>query len=422
MRDAHIRYRRPCRWRRLAALGVFVALIAALAACRAPSEPVVVTPKPPTSEPTGTPGPPVPLEELAIELVRVADGFDQPLFVTGAGDGSGRLFVVEKTGRVWVVRDGAKSASPFLDLSRAVSTRSEQGLLGLAFSPRFADDGTFYVDYTRTDGATVVSRFTARGDAAVPASEQVVLTVAQPYANHNGGMIAFGPDGYLYVGLGDGGGAGDPEGNGQNLGTLLGALLRIDVTPKAADGGVVEYRVPPDNPFVNRQGARPEIWAWGLRNPWRFSFDRATGDLWIGDVGQNAWEEIDFQPASSAGGENYGWNHYEGTHPYPPSSAPREGDYTMPLVEYDRAAGKSVTGGYVYRGTKQGPLVGTYFFADFVDGRIWGLARTAEGVRTRLLLDTDYSIASFGEDDEGELYVVDFAGGAVYRLVAKAGR
>ena len=412
---------------RFPALGVTLALAGAalagvtLTGCGGSSEPVVIEPNPPSSEPTAGPAPaaPVPLADIAISLEPVVDGFEEPLFVAGPGDGSGRLFVLEKTGRIWIVRDGERSAAPFLDLSGTVSTQSEQGLLGLAFSPRFSKDNLFYVDYTREDGATVVSRISAKRDEAAAGGEQVLLTVAQPYANHNGGMLAFGPDGYLYVGLGDGGSGGDPDGNGQNLGTLLGKLLRLDVTARASDARDAEYRVPPDNPFVNQQGAMPEVWAYGLRNPWRFSFDRETGDLWIGDVGQNAWEEIDFQPASSAGGENYGWNHYEATHPYPPDADAREGAYTMPVVEYDRDAGKSVTGGYVYRGKAEGELAGTYFYADFVSGRIWGLQRGASGIETRLLLDTDYSIASFGEDDEGELYVVDYTGGGIYRIVAE---
>ena len=396
-------------------LGVIVALAATAGCVATPSDPVVVDPgAPPAEEPPAEPGG---LASLTLGFEPIIDGFEQPLYVTGAGDGSGRLFVVEKTGRIWVVRDGERS-EVFLDLSEQVSTTSEQGLLGLAFSPSFAEDGVFFVNYTDADGASVVSSFLATGDVADPTSEFVWLTVDQPYANHNGGMIAFGPDGYLYVGLGDGGSGGDPEGNGQNLMTLLGTLLRLEVLRDATRAGDVPYGIPNDNPFVGRPGMRPEIWAYGLRNPWRFSFDRESGDLWIGDVGQSAWEEIDFQPADSAGGENYGWNVYEGTHPYPPDSEPVIGEFTDPIVEYDRDAGKSVTGGYVYRGSASPELGGVYLYGDFVDGRVWGLKRTPTGTENVLLADTKYAITSFGEDDAGELYLVDF-NGALYRIVVE---
>ncbi|TDB38316.1 MAG: glucose dehydrogenase [Actinobacteria bacterium] len=355
---------------------------------------------------------------MSIGFEMVTDGLSQPLFVTGAADGSGRLFVVEKPGLVWIIRDGVRSTQPFLDISRSVSTNSERGLLGLVFSQSFAEDKLFYINYTDASGATTVSRLKATGDSADAASEQVLLKIKQPYANHNGGMIAFGSDGYLYVGMGDGGSGGDPQGSGQNLGVLLGKMLRIDVARENSAARDTEYGIPPDNPFANKPGASREIWAYGLRNPWRFSFDRATGDLWIGDVGQNAWEEIDFQPADSVGGENYGWNAYEGTHVYPPSTKARPGEFTKPVVEYDHGAGESVTGGYVYRGTAEPTLWGTYFYGDYVSGRVWGLQRTARGFETRELADTAYNIVSFGEDDAGELYLVDF-GGAIYRMVAK---
>lgn len=400
----------------------FVLVLAAVGCNGDPSEPRVIAP-----EPTGTTEAPVvderaviPLDEIEITLREVASGFDQPLFVTSDGTGSGVLYVLEKTGRIWTLDNGVRGEAPFLDISDRVSTTSEQGLLGIAFPPNYAETQMFLVSYTRADGASVLSwmRGAPRGQAD-PGSEQVLLTQPQPFVNHNGGMIAFGPDGHLYYGLGDGGSGGDPQGNGQNLGTLLGKMLRLNVLADASQTRETPYGIPLDNPFASQEGARGEIWAYGLRNPWRFSFDRATGDLWIGDVGQNNWEEIDFQPASSTGGENYGWNLYEGAHTYPRNEAvsgPVEG-FAMPLVEYDRQAGKSVTGGYVYRGAEQDRLWGTYFYADYVDGRIWGLQRAEDGtVQTRLLLDTQLSIASFGEDDSGELYVVDF-GGSVHRLV-----
>lgn len=393
-------------------------VLGALAGC-ADEAPPPETSAPASDEPTETPvaSDPLPLDEIEIGLEPVAEGFEQPLYLTGAGDGSGRLFVLEKTGRAWEVSDG-KRENLFLDLSGKVSTESEQGLLGMAFSPTFAKDGLVFVSYTQKDGASVLSRFTVDGEAIDPASEKMLLHVAQPYANHNGGMIAFGPDGYLYLGLGDGGSAGDPFGNGQNMNTLLGKMLRLDVVGGAGDPA--GYVVPDDNPFTGQSGVKPEIWATGLRNPWRFSFDRATGELWIGDVGQNAWEEIDVQPANSAGGENYGWNLFEASHPYPADSNPPDAaGFTMPLLEYDRDAGTSITGGYVYRGTTAPGLAGTYFYADFSVGRIWALQRASDGsAQTRELLDTDMMIASFGEDDDGELYVVDF-NGVVYRVVAE---
>ncbi len=401
------------------AAALFVATTV-LPGCRS-SEPVVVAPPESSStpQPTTSTVEPQPLSKIQLDFELVAEGFDQPLYATGSGDGSGRLFVVEKTGRVWILHDGVKAENAFLDMSDAVSTDSERGLLGLAFAPDFETSGNFYIDYTNTDGNTTISRMTAEGDVANRSSEEVLLTIAQPFANHNGGMVAFGPDGYLYIGMGDGGSGGDPQGNGQDLGVLLGKLLRIDVDPAVAGDS---YAIPPDNPFVVDGGpARlEEIWAYGLRNPWRFSFDRETGDLWIGDVGQNIWEEIDFQPWHSAGGENYGWNVYEATHTYPPDTqAPANtAPYIMPVVEYDHDAGQSVTGGYIYRGEGEPGLYGTYLYGDFEGGTIWGLQSTDTGFENRKLSGTDFSISSFGQDDDGELYVVDFRG-AVYRIHAK---
>jgi glucose/arabinose dehydrogenase len=376
--------------------------------------PTVVTP--PQGESTSTvESSPTPLTEITLSVEAIVTDLDQPLYVTGAGDGSGRLFVVEKSGRVFVMRGADRAQTPFLDIADKISEGSEQGLLGLAFPPDFPAESWCVVNYTSRDGTSIISRFTVQGDTAQRDSEEVLLRLPQPYANHNGGMLVFGPDGYLYAGFGDGGSGGDPHGNGQDLGTLLGKLLRIDAR-KAGNG---PYAIPPENPFVSKAGAKPEIWAYGLRNPWRFSFDRKTGDLWIGDVGQDTYEEIDFQPASSAGGEDYGWNLYEGAHTYPGgqpvTSAP---GMVLPVVEYDHSAGESVTGGYVYRGTRQKALAGTYLYADFASGRIWGLQRTGTGVENRELLDTDLLISSFGEDDDGELYLTDLNGG-LYRVVAK---
>lgn len=395
-----------------------------LSACGA-SEPVVVdgfpedssVPTTETSPGTGTPSPDlIPLSEIGLGFELIADGFSQPLFVTGAGDGSGRLFVVEKTGRVMIVREGKRLEQPLLDLSGAVSTESERGLLGLAFPPDFLGTGVFYVDYTDRNGDTVVSRLAASGDSARQDSEEILLRIAQPYSNHNGGMLAFGPDGYLYIGTGDGGSGGDPQSNGQSLDTLLGKLLRIDVSTRAAQA---RYGIPSDNPFIDRSGARPEIWALGLRNPWRFSFDRETGDLWIGDVGQNEYEEINLQPAGSVGGENYGWNLYEGTHRFRAGPNTPTAGLMMPVIEYDHSAGRSVTGGYVYRGESIRGLAGAYVYGDFASGRVWGVRGTRSRKESREFDDTAFAISSFGEDDEGELYLTDLSGGAVYRIVSK---
>lgn len=347
----------------------------------------------------------------------VARGLDQPVFLAGAGDGSGRLFIVEQPGRIRVVAGGRLLEAPFLDIvDRTGSRGTEQGLLGLAFHPDYARNGQFFVDYTDRNGDTVVSRFrvsTGDPDRAERDSEEIVLTIAQPYANHNGGQLVFGPDGYLYVGMGDGGAAGDPQDRAQNPQDLLGKLLRLDV-----DAGR-PYAIPPGNPFAAGAGGRPEIWALGLRNPWRFSFDRLTGDLYIADVGQGTWEEVNFAPAGAAGGENFGWPYREGAHPY-------EGDapagLVEPVAEYSHAEGGcSVTGGYVYRGAALPALQGVYLYGDYCSGLVWGLWQPAPGRwETRLLFETRLGISSFGEDDAGELYVLDRGGGAAYLLAAQA--
>ena len=347
----------------------------------------------------------------------VASGFTHPVQVTHAGDD--RLFVVEQPGRIKIIEDGSVLPTPFLDISALTEDSGEQGLLGLAFHPDYAANGYFYVDYTRADnGDTVIARYTvSSGDPnrADPDSATTLLTIGQPYGNHNGGQVAFNPieaaqgKNYLYIGLGDGGSGGDPEENGQDPAALLGSILRIDV-----DGGP-PYGIPPDNPYVDG-GGRDEIWAIGLRNPWRFSFDRENGDLYIGDVGQNEWEEISFQDATTPGGVNFGWDCMEGTHTYEWTAGCDDADLTGPIAEYGHDVGRSVTGGFVYRGSRYPALQGRYFYADYVTGRLWSLTKTDSGFTTpELELETGLNVSAFGEDSAGELYVVD-RGGAVRRL------
>jgi glucose/arabinose dehydrogenase len=351
-------------------------------------------------------------EQVTLDLEEVASGFDQPLFVTHAGDGSGRTFVVERGGTIRFLSD----REVFLDISdRVESGGFEQGLLGLAFHPSFSENRYFYVNYTGQGGDTVVSRFSVNedGSAGDPNSEQIILQQEQPAANHNGGMIEFGPDGYLYIGLGDGGGANDQYGNGQNTETWLGTLLRIDVD------GEEPYAVPEDNPFVDDPNVRPEIWAYGLRNPWRFSFDRDTDDLYIADVGQNQFEWVHFRPAGDQGGENYGWPIVEGSHCFQSEDCDKTG-LVLPVAEYDHSLGCTIIGGYVYRGEAYPELRGAYLFGDFCSGRIWTLSQDAQGNwLTTEMLQADAQISSFGEDEAGEMYVTDLNGGVVYRVVVQ---
>lgn len=356
-----------------------------------------------------------------VGLAPVGEEFDQPLFVTNAGDDSGRLFVVERPGIVRIIADGNVVETPFLDISDRVGTDgSERGLLGLAFAPDYAESRLFYVDYTDLNGNTVVSRFavTDDPDVADPSSESVLLQQEQPYENHNGGELLFGPDGYLYIGFGDGGSQGDPHGNGQNLGVWLGKILRIDVDPANTPEGE-PYAVPDDNPFVGQADAKPEIFVYGLRNPWRFSFDTATGDLYIGDVGQDTYEEIDFVSADEVGGQDFGWNIMEATHCYRADTCDESG-LTLPVFEYAHdVGGCSVTGGYVYRGTEIPELDGTYLFADYCSGKLWGMGRDANGEWVASdPIETGAAVSSFGQDESGELYLTDINGGVVYQIVA----
>jgi glucose/arabinose dehydrogenase len=365
----------------------------------------------PAPEEGTAPAPPFDAGRVILGVEEIAGGLRQPLFVTHAGDGSGRLFVVEKAGRIRLLPDGQL----FLDIAERVgSAGSEQGLLGLAFHPRFRDIGFFYVNYTDRAGDTVIARFSLTADGrGDPGSEHRLLTQDQPAPNHNGGMLAFGPDGYLYIGLGDGGGANDQFRNAQNRQSVLGKILRVDV-----DGGD-PYAIPLGNPFVGDPGARPEIWAYGLRNPWRFSFDRATGDLYIGDVGQNQREWVYFQPAGSGGGQNYGWPIVEGSRCLSGGDCDRRG-LTPPVAEYTHAQGCAITGGYVYRGARSPLLRGAYLYGDYCSGRVWTLARDGAGqwVATEMLR-LNARISSFGEDEAGEVYLTDLGGGTVARVTAR---
>lgn len=338
----------------------------------------------------------------------IVSGLRSPVDIQFPDDGSGRMFVVEQVGRIRIVQDGQLLEMPFLDITdRVVSAGNEQGLLGLAFDPDYRSNGYFYLNYTGSRGATFLSRFRVSTDAnlAEANSEKVLLHIPQPFRNHNGGVLTFGPDGHLYAGLGDGGSAGDPLGNGQNTQVLLGKILRLDVHHGDP------YAVPPDNPFGN------EVWAYGLRNPWRISFDRLSGDLYIADVGQGEWEEIDYLPAGSPGGANFGWNYFEGAHRYA-GALPPSAQFVAPVAEYHHnEGGCSVTGGYVYRGAMS-EWSGIYLYGDFCSGKIWGLLRSANAWQTRLLFETQANITTFGQDPAGEVYFAD-RGGAIYRLERK---
>ena len=358
--------------------------------------------------------------ERAFEQLR----FERPVFLTGSGDGSGRMFVIEQDGviRVFDGKEGVNTSSVFLDISEHVSRRgNEEGLLGLAFHPDYAENGQFFVHFSSSRDAgekgvarNAISRFTVSADDANVAdasSEEVLLLQRQPFRNHNGGMIAFGPDGMLYASFGDGGAANDPEGNGQKLTSMLGGIIRIDVDHK--DEGLA-YAVPTDNPFVDVEGARPELWAIGLRNVWRFSFDRETGELFAGEVGQNEIEEVDI----IVRGGNYGWNRFEADAMFAKKTDLVMGEHIAPIATYPHSEGLSITGGYVYRGTQQASLAGLYLFADYVSGNLWATRSDGDGgYETELVRRTGRSISSFGEGDDGELFALSFDGG-LYRVVS----
>ena len=389
----------------------------AVAATNTPPPPPVITDETAsnTAQPTATEAPPTelppsptptvtPIPENLVSSIRlepVVSGLTQPLYVTHAFDD--RLFIVEQDGLIKIFKDGALLPAPFIDLTEPVGYNSnEQGLLGLAFHPNYQENGYFFVDYTDLNGRTNIARYRVTDDPNVadPASGQILLTIPQPFENHNGGMIAFGPDGYLYIGMGDGGSQGDPNGNGQNTGTLLGSILRLDVD--SADGS---YTIPSDNPFINDANARPEVWAYGVRNPWRFSFDRLTNDLFIADVGQDTYEEVDWLPAGTAAGQNLGWNYMEANHCYRAGCNPA--DFVPAIFEYDHTQGCSISGGYIYRGEQFLSLYGNYFAADFCLGTIWGVFQNPDGNWQSTVVHPGLiGITSFGEDVNGELYVV----------------
>jgi len=349
--------------------------------------------------------------EPEIDLVPVvAQGLRSPLYLTHAGDGSGQLFVVEQSGTIRVIVNGALLEKPFLDITNRILSGGERGLLGLAFHPNHRKNGRFFVNYNRRDdGATVLAEYRRQGLALQAGTEErILMVVPQPYANHNGGMVTFGPDGFLYIGRGDGGSRGDPQNRAQNTAELLGKILRIDVD------AAPPYGIPADNPFA-RAGGRPEVFAYGIRNPWRFSFDRETGALWLADVGQYKWEEIDLVTR----GGNYGWHITEGNHCYlPEKDCPVVGQI-MPVFEYGHDQGRcSVTGGYVYRGRNVPALKGLYLFGDFCSGEVFAIPAAKaviQGSGPPVLRKSGMKISSFGEDEAGEVYVVDHTGG-VYRV------
>ena len=353
-----------------------------------------------------------------VQLTPIIHGLTRPLYVTHAGDRSGRLFLVEQTGRILILKEGSISAQPFLDVSELVTPPpmtdqfTEQGLLGLAFHPDYYANGIFFISYTDRKGNTSVARYQVSGDnpdIADADSAQLIFQLSQPYPNNNGGHIAFGSDGYLYIALGDGGADNDPLGAGQDLRLLQGSILRIDV-----DGGL-PYAIPADNPFVGFADALDEIWSYGLRNPWRFSFDRATGEMYVGDIGQNEWQEVTLAPAINFGGANYGWSVFEGHQPIAGNGVTAP-NHQNPFFVYGHEHGCAVTGGYVYRGEAVPGLKAVYLLGDFCSGRIWASWRSLDWKRKVIeLTQTDMQIISFGEDEAGEVYVIDY-GGALYRI------
>ncbi len=340
---------------------------------------------------------------IDLQLTQITD-LGSVVDIKHAGDNSQRLFLLQQSGIVRILKNEQLLPQPFIDISSRVQSGGEQGLLSLGFAPDFANNGRIYLYYSNTDGNTVLSRFSASGDSADPDSEEILMEFTQPFSNHNGGRIEFGPDGMLYLGLGDGGNGGDPQGNGQSHQSLLGKIIRLDVESQASG-----FVIPADNPFVNDANTRSEIWALGLRNPWRMSFDSLTGDLYIADVGQAEFEEVNFQPANSTGGENYGWNILEANACFNASSCDNSG-LTMPAASYGHSEGCSITGGQVYRGTDFPDLTGRYLYGDFCTGRIWSLKKNQDNWQVETLLDTGAGMFTFGEDQRGNIYMATAGG------------
>ena len=398
--------------RHRAALAVFALVCAAVAVagCGSNATSRIGGSAVPSASPTPTSTPTV-----SATSPTAISGLGRITNIVAPDDGSGRLFVTDQVGIIRVVRDGTVASKPALDIrSRVGSIGTEQGLLGFVFPPGFASKQRAYLYYTDLTGTSRVFRI--RISASDPdsfdlATMQPILSIAQPFANHNGGQLAFGPDGCLYLGFGDGGGAGDPGNRAQSLGTLLGKILRIDVESSPDAPG---YRIPAGNPFVNRTGARHEIWAYGLRNPWRFSFDPASGNLWIADVGQNKYEEVDLVLAGSRSGLDFGWSLYEGSHLFKATS--KKAGFEWPVVEYKHPVGESITGGYVYRGTAFPGEQGMYVFGDYVAGKIWTLRNTSTGWEQRLVMTTTWGISTFGVDGSGEIWAADHETGTIHLL------
>lgn len=380
-----------------------------------PPTPSPATPTPTPSEPSPSPSR-VTASPGQVQLEVIVADLAQPLDLDPARDGSGRVFVAEQGGRIRIVVDGELIERPFLDIADRLTAGGEQGLLGIALHPAFPDDPRIFVDYTNLQGDTVVSSFELSGDPDVadPDSERIILEVGQPFGNHNGGALAFGPDGRLYIALGDGGSGGDPQGNGRRLDTLLAKILRIDVdVPPDQDPA---YDIPEDNPWATgADGARPEIWLTGLRNPWRMRFDRATGDLWIGDVGQGEWEEIDVA-RNGIGGLDFGWATMEGSQCYDADDCDRTG-LTLPLTEYDHEFGCAVIGGVVMRDPTQPALVGRYLFADACSGRFWTIESAGDTPREpTIVAETGRQVSAIGEDADGRILVTDLIAGELLRV------
>lgn len=366
-----------------------------------------------------TPEPTIVLKQPKITLSPFANGFTLPTSIVATNTkADSRLFISEQTGKIRIVgSSGQITSQSFLDITQKVLNNGEMGLLGLVFSPNYDTNGFFYINYVNKDQETIIARYkvSSNPNAADLKSEKIILRIKQPYTNHNGGDLKFGPDGYLYIALGDGGSGGDPQNRAQDKNSLFGKILRIDVNKGDP------YSIPPTNPFINKPDTRPEIWAYGLRNPWRISFDKISGDLYIADVGQNSIEEVDVQKANSKGGENYGWRCYEGNQPYDGQGCLPKSNYATPIFEYDHQEGRcSVTGGFVYRGSLYPAFEGKYFYSDFCSGQLYYADNVNNKWQQNLITKTTYSISTFGQDNQNELYFADYHDGNIYKIIDTA--